>query len=114
MSSTPKLLGDFLAYRCGSCKEWCLEVADKPWSQAHECPDCFAVPDLSASRSPTPSEGEGAEGTSAAGLPRPEATGVERGLASDHAARAHRPTPEGEGGTCQSALTEFTVLAANR
>lgn len=78
-----------------------------------KCHQCHTVSDLSDSRSPTTSEGAGAEARLRAGLPRPEvaperpegtteATGPEADplpWGSDPEARAHLPIPQGEGGT---------------
>jgi hypothetical protein len=99
---------DLKEYRCGSCKEWCLNWTGLSCTQHNECRACHAVPDLSLAPSPAASEGEGAEASSGAGSSRPEvaperpegateATSAEQGLAPDRAARAHPRRPEGEG-----------------
>jgi len=87
------------------------EGSSKRGSASPSKTDCYhRFIGLSRSHPLSASEGEGAEASTGAGLPRPvvapecpegatEATRAERGLAPDRAARAHRPTPQGEGGT---------------
>lgn len=117
---------DLRRYQCHVCRVNCINREDDPWTKATECRDCYRVPDLSQAPSPTPSEGSGAEGTSVAGLPRPEAaperpegaaeaTTAERGLAPDRGARASPRAQLGEGNEWRSStLDEFGVSPGER
>lgn len=113
---------ELVEYRCGSCKEWCLNWSGLSCAQAGECRAYHRVPDISDLPPLPPSEGEGAEGTSAAGSSRPEA-GPERPEGPAEAtdpeagplpwgpepeARAHPRRPKGEGERERSASSGST------
>lgn len=36
----------YIPYRCGSCKEWCLNERSDPATRYRECKSCLRVPDL--------------------------------------------------------------------
>jgi hypothetical protein len=36
----------YIAYRCGSCKEWCLNERSDPATRHRECRSCYRLPDL--------------------------------------------------------------------